>query len=160
MFLYVHRNRRLIKDGSQGRPPRLSHSSRVLGHRVAVNIHVCLLKYDERCPKEEESDREGSLLFRLHSDNGMAFDWLIQAEVTTQPVPLRPLTAAATMAIDCHCRRRVRAVTAVSWKRLIPLIHIQTLVSSGDRWVTQWSCAEETSVAIECNTSLRETFLF
>ena len=27
MFLYVHRNRRLIRDGSTGRPPPLSHSS-------------------------------------------------------------------------------------------------------------------------------------
>ena len=26
-LLYVHRNRRLIRDGSPGRPPRLSHSS-------------------------------------------------------------------------------------------------------------------------------------
>ena len=120
MFLYVHINRRLIRDGSQGRLPRLSHSSRVLGQLVAVNIYVCLFKYNEQCPKEQESDREGSVLFRLRNDNGRAFDWLIQAEVTTQPVLLRPLTAAATMAIDCHCRRRVRAVTAVSWKRLIP----------------------------------------
>ena len=29
VLLYVHRNRRLIRDGSPGRPPRLSHSSRV-----------------------------------------------------------------------------------------------------------------------------------
>ena len=28
MLLYVHRNRRLIRDGSPGLPPRLSHSSR------------------------------------------------------------------------------------------------------------------------------------
>ena len=27
VLLYVHRNRRFIRDGSQGRPPRLSHSS-------------------------------------------------------------------------------------------------------------------------------------
>ena len=27
VFLYVHRNRRLIRDGSPGRPPRLSRSS-------------------------------------------------------------------------------------------------------------------------------------
>ena len=27
VLLYVHRNRRLIRDGSPGRPPRLSHSS-------------------------------------------------------------------------------------------------------------------------------------
>ena len=27
VLLYVHRNRRLIRDRSQGRPPRLSHSS-------------------------------------------------------------------------------------------------------------------------------------
>ena len=30
MLLYVHRNRRLIRDGRPGRPPRLSHSSRAL----------------------------------------------------------------------------------------------------------------------------------
>ena len=27
VLLYVHRNRRLIRDGSPGRPPRLSHGS-------------------------------------------------------------------------------------------------------------------------------------
>ena len=26
VLLYVHRNRRFIRDGSPGRPPRLSHS--------------------------------------------------------------------------------------------------------------------------------------
>ena len=26
-LLYVHKNRRLVRDGSPGRPPRLSHSS-------------------------------------------------------------------------------------------------------------------------------------
>ena len=31
-LLYVHRNRRLIKDGSPGRPPRLSHNPRALGY--------------------------------------------------------------------------------------------------------------------------------
>ena len=30
VLLYVHRNGRLIRDGSPGRPPRLSHSSRAL----------------------------------------------------------------------------------------------------------------------------------
>ena len=30
VLLYVHRNRRFIRDGSSGRPPRLSHSSWVL----------------------------------------------------------------------------------------------------------------------------------
>ena len=40
VLLYVHRNRRLFRDGSPGRPPRLSHSSRVLfrlGRRVPLN---------------------------------------------------------------------------------------------------------------------------
>ena len=27
VLLYVHRNRTFIRDGSSGRPPRLSHSS-------------------------------------------------------------------------------------------------------------------------------------
>ena len=31
-LLYVHRNRRLIKDGSPGRPLRLSHNPRALGY--------------------------------------------------------------------------------------------------------------------------------
>ena len=31
VLLYVHRNRRFIRDGSSGRPPRLSHSSWALG---------------------------------------------------------------------------------------------------------------------------------
>ena len=31
VLLYVHRNRRLIRDGSPGRPPRLSHSSWAAG---------------------------------------------------------------------------------------------------------------------------------
>ena len=30
VLLYVHRNRSLIRDGSPGRPPRLSYSSQVL----------------------------------------------------------------------------------------------------------------------------------
>ena len=30
MLLYVHTNSRFIRDGSPGRPPRLSHSSRAL----------------------------------------------------------------------------------------------------------------------------------
>ena len=33
VLLYVHRNRRLIRDGSPGRPPRLSHSSWALIRR-------------------------------------------------------------------------------------------------------------------------------
>ena len=30
VLLYVHRNRWFIRDGSPGRPPRLSHSSEVM----------------------------------------------------------------------------------------------------------------------------------
>ena len=36
VLLYVHRNRRLIRDGSPGRPPRLSHSSRALLLQVST----------------------------------------------------------------------------------------------------------------------------
>ena len=32
VLLYVHRNRRFIRDGSPGRPPRLSHSSWALSN--------------------------------------------------------------------------------------------------------------------------------
>ena len=35
VLLYVHGNRRLIRDGSPGRPPRLSHSARALGSPIA-----------------------------------------------------------------------------------------------------------------------------
>ena len=40
VLLYVHRNRRFIRDGSPGRPPRLSHSSRALeeGGRIEGSL--------------------------------------------------------------------------------------------------------------------------
>ena len=38
VLLYVHRNRRFIRDGSPGRPPRLSHSSWALN---AVLLSKC-----------------------------------------------------------------------------------------------------------------------
>ena len=42
-LLYVHRNRRLIRDGSPGRPPRLSHSSWALSALLLVNaVGVCM----------------------------------------------------------------------------------------------------------------------
>ena len=42
MLLYVHRNRRFIRDGSPGRPPRLSHSflSSVFSG-VRATVFVC-----------------------------------------------------------------------------------------------------------------------
>ena len=39
VLLYVHRNRRLIRDGSPGRPPRLSHSSRALADHDDEDDH-------------------------------------------------------------------------------------------------------------------------
>ena len=36
LFSYVHRNRRLIRDGNPGRPPRLSHSSCVVVKKVLM----------------------------------------------------------------------------------------------------------------------------
>ena len=43
VLLYVHKNRRLIRDGSPGRSPRLSHSSRVQGlaHRQGHLMEDC-----------------------------------------------------------------------------------------------------------------------
>ena len=38
VLLYVHRNRRFIRDGSPGRPPRLSHSC--VEHLVEVLLYV------------------------------------------------------------------------------------------------------------------------
>ena len=40
VLLYVHRNRRLIRDGSPGRPPRLSHSFWALTASVEVLLYV------------------------------------------------------------------------------------------------------------------------
>ena len=49
VFLYVHRDRRLIRDGGPGRPPRLSHSSfrssvAVAYHKVAVILSSLLFQ--------------------------------------------------------------------------------------------------------------------
>ena len=41
VFLYVHRNRRFIRDGSPGRPPRLSHGSSEL-HVVSTYFNVLI----------------------------------------------------------------------------------------------------------------------
>ena len=41
-LLYVHRNRRLIRDGSPGRPPRLSHSSWALSCVSSSQFNVAL----------------------------------------------------------------------------------------------------------------------
>ena len=38
MLLYVHRNRRFIRDGSPGRPPRLSHSSWTQFSQVSLSF--------------------------------------------------------------------------------------------------------------------------
>ena len=40
VLLYVHRNRRLIRDGSPGRPPRLSHSSWALTRQVSTDWYI------------------------------------------------------------------------------------------------------------------------
>ena len=49
VVLYVHRNRRFIRDGSPGRPPRFSHSSWALsigfGSVVLHNVLGCRLTY-------------------------------------------------------------------------------------------------------------------
>ena len=37
VLLYIHRNRRLIRDRSPGRPPRLSHSSCTLMHGIIIS---------------------------------------------------------------------------------------------------------------------------
>ena len=50
VLLYVHRNRRLFRDGRPGRPPRLSHSSWALTYsRFAWSdmVHGCMV-YTER----------------------------------------------------------------------------------------------------------------
>ena len=48
VLFYVHRNRRLIRDGSPGQPPRLSHSSlalkEMLGSVVYKGSGFCKLR--------------------------------------------------------------------------------------------------------------------
>ena len=73
VLLYVHRNRRFIRDGSPGRPPRLSHSSWALrldtivwclymsacvhvrhGWRACLCVCVCVWERE----RERERERE------------------------------------------------------------------------------------------------------
>ena len=42
VLLYVHRNRRLIRDGSSGRPPRFSHSSWALSIKLASTVSLLI----------------------------------------------------------------------------------------------------------------------
>ena len=39
VLLYAHRNRRFIRDGSQGRPPRHSHSSELWDSSMLLYVH-------------------------------------------------------------------------------------------------------------------------
>ena len=43
VLLYAHRNRRSVRDGSAGRPPRLSHSSWALSLYSAITMLFCKL---------------------------------------------------------------------------------------------------------------------
>ena len=77
VLLYVHRNRRLIRDGSPGRPPQLSHSSRALmavldspvpnspyglcGRKATLNL-MRFRPYDWRRPFEPDFKRTVSAL--------------------------------------------------------------------------------------------------
>ena len=58
MLLYVHRNSRLIRDGSPGRPPRLSHSSWVLKRRIHCRRKHC----NENCKVSANKLVEGRSL--------------------------------------------------------------------------------------------------
>ena len=49
VLLYVHRNCRFIRDGSPGRPPRLSHSSWALKNVLLIGrIYISLQELEER----------------------------------------------------------------------------------------------------------------
>ena len=50
LYPYVHRNRSLIRDGSPGRPPRLSHSSWALNNWKADWFFCCLTSTEARRP--------------------------------------------------------------------------------------------------------------
>ena len=49
VLLYVHRNRRFIRDGSPGRPPRLSHGSWALTLRVTWVYILCKVTQKRFC---------------------------------------------------------------------------------------------------------------
>ena len=61
MLLYVHRNRRFIRDGSPGRPPRLSHSSWAL-QMTEYNIQYTLLYADTVFPYNQSLSGDVGIL--------------------------------------------------------------------------------------------------
>ena len=62
-LLYVHRNRRFIRDGSPGRPPRLSHSS---SHTNFLFIIFCPGKWEDvYLPEQESADNPRQLVAGL-----------------------------------------------------------------------------------------------
>ena len=71
MLLYVHRNHRLIRDGSPGQPPRLSHSSRL--ERPLVDIKVGTSQgqgYISRQDQEEGGELDSHEEVRLSFNAG------------------------------------------------------------------------------------------
>ena len=70
VFLYVHRYRRFIRDGSPGRPPRLSHSSRAPENVSRAVEDVTLVEFMyltfTRMPHEGYRRRLRSLLLYLY----------------------------------------------------------------------------------------------
>ena len=63
MLLYIHRNRRLIRDGSPGRPPRLSHSSWALFSLQTHHPSLILPHHSSMIETADQSEVRG----RLHS---------------------------------------------------------------------------------------------
>ena len=63
LWLYVHRNRRLIRDGSPGRPPRLSHSSWALYPPVSVRPGLLQGYYTTRVTTRTHSQQTGTCFF-------------------------------------------------------------------------------------------------
>ena len=61
MLLNVHRNRRLIRDGSPGRTPRLSHNSEAL--RIGAFIVQCCFTYTETVGLIGTGTQDGHLDF-------------------------------------------------------------------------------------------------
>ena len=80
VLLYVHRNRRLIRDGSPGRPPQLSHSSWALNVK-SVSL-CCIVKSQSRC----------GMLTASH-DTQHVYSWNSVSKLKTMtPPPTQPAT--------------------------------------------------------------------
>ena len=82
VLLYVHRNHRFIRDGSPGRPRRLSHSSWTLPKALTVTtFYTCIdagLNCDALTERQEfwvNGRRRSERVQYENADNGIVDEW-------------------------------------------------------------------------------------